>query len=156
MPHKLGGEIRSGEKFSSERDRQSVIIQPAKSAGAISGNLDDTLSYLWSWRWPVAQGDVTAVDAGRIQRGRDTTYRLAIAYEFSLGADGPYTGESFWRPAFLARRRVQSKAREFHRRQPVTVRYRPDDPSVNRFGSHGMAQIAFVAEGPAEVRRQNE
>jgi hypothetical protein len=103
-----------------------------KIAFAMFGDLYDTLSYLWSWRWPVAQGDVTAVDVERIQRGRDTTYRLAIAYEFSLGADGPYTGESFWRPAFLARRRVQSKAREFHRRQPVTVRYRPDDPSVNR------------------------
>ena len=96
------------------------------------GDLYDALSYLWSWQWPVAQGEVTAIDVERIQRGRDTTFRLAIAYEFSLGTDGPYTGESFWRPAFFAKSRVQSTARKFHRRQPVTVRYRSDDPSVNR------------------------
>lgn len=95
-------------------------------------DLYDALSYLWSWRWPIAEGEITAIDVERIGRGRDTTFRLAIAYEFSVGTDGPYTGESFWRPAFLAQKRVQSAARRFHHHQRVTVRYRPDDPSVNR------------------------
>lgn len=95
-------------------------------------DLFDAFSYLWSWRWPVADGEVTAVDIERIGQGRNKTFRLAVAYEFSLGEDGPYTGESFWRPAFLAKRRVQNTARRFHRRQLVAIRYRADDPSINR------------------------
>ena len=95
-------------------------------------DLFDALSYLWSWRWPVADGEVTAIDIERIGEGRNKTFRLAVAYEFSLGADGPYTGESFWQPAFFAKRRVQNAARRFHRRQQVAVKYRPDDPSINR------------------------
>jgi Protein of unknown function (DUF3592) len=96
-------------------------------------DLFDAFSYLWSWRWPVADGQVTAVDIERIGEGRNKTFRLAVAYEFSLGEDGPYTGESFWRPAFLAKTRVQNTARRFHRRQQVAIRYRPDDPSINRW-----------------------
>ena len=95
-------------------------------------DLFDALSYLSSWRWPVADGEVTAVDIERIGAGRDKTFRLAVAYEFSIGADGPYTGESFWQPAFFAKKRVQTTARRFHRRQRVAVKYRPDDPSINR------------------------
>jgi hypothetical protein len=95
-------------------------------------DLLDGFSYLWSWRWPVVDGEVTAVDIERIGKGRNKTFRLAVAYEFSLGEDGPYTGESFWRPAFLAKRRVQNTARRFHRRQQVAIRYHPDDPSINR------------------------
>jgi len=45
------------------------------------GDLYDAMSLLWSWRWPVTEGEVTAV-------GGDTA-RLAVAYEFSVGDDGP-------------------------------------------------------------------
>ena len=95
-------------------------------------DLFDAVSYLWSWRWPAADGEVTAVDIERVGEGRNKTFRLAVAYEFSLGADGPYTGESFWQPAFFAKRRVQNTARKFHRHQQVAIRYRADDPSINR------------------------
>jgi hypothetical protein len=63
-------------------------------------DLYDALSFLGSWRWPTAKGQVTEVDVERLshQRGPDTL-RLSIAYKFSLGNDGPYTGESFWEPA---------------------------------------------------------
>ena len=124
------------ENRSLHGDLSPIIViderrEQSEDCASMFNDLYDALSYLWSWRWPIAQGEITAVDVERIRRGNDTTYRLAIAYEFSLGADGPYTGESFWRPAFLAKRRVQSTARKFHRRQSVRVRYRPDDPSVN-------------------------
>ena len=97
------------------------------------GDLYDAVSFLFSWRWPRVDGEITAVDVERIRhtRGRDT-FRLAVAYEFSLGDDGPYTGESFWAPAFCMNRRVIAARRKRRVRQAVVVRYRRDDPSVNR------------------------
>ncbi len=60
-------------------------------------DLYDAISLLWSWRWPVAEGEVTAVDIERMRHDRNSdTARLAVAYEFSVGDDGPYTGECFW------------------------------------------------------------
>jgi allantoicase len=96
--------------------------------------LYDAVSRLWSCRWPLADGEVTEVILDRIRhRGNSPdTIRLAIAYEFSVGSDGPYTGESFWRPLFPSMKRVQDAKRKFHRHQRVIVRYRSDDPSVNR------------------------
>jgi len=95
-------------------------------------DLYDAISMLWSWRWPVASGQVTAVDIERIRESNGRyEARLAVAYEFSIGEDGPYTGECFWRPAFCSVRRVASARRKVRVRRPVSVRYRPDDPSVN-------------------------
>ncbi|MFB3815330.1 MAG: DUF3592 domain-containing protein [Terriglobales bacterium] len=96
-------------------------------------DLFDAVSCLWSWRWPEAVGQIPEVEVERIQhnQGGDTC-RLAVAYKFSLGADGPYTGESFWTPAFFVNRRVIAARYKFHIGQPVVVRYRPDDPSVNK------------------------
>ena len=54
--------------------------------------------------------------------------RLAVAYEFSIVNDGPYTGESFWAPALFPLRRVASARRKLRKRTPGRVRYRPDDP----------------------------
>ena len=91
-------------------------------------DLYDAISRLWSDKWPIADGEVSEV----ILDNNSDTIRLAIAYEFSVGSDGPYTGESFWRPLFPSMKRMQNAKRKFHRRQRVTVRYRSDDPSVNR------------------------
>jgi hypothetical protein len=68
--------------------------------------LYDALSFLFSWRWPEAVGEVTEVDVECIKhRVSDIeTWRLAVAYKFSLGIDGPYAGESFWAPAFFGKR----------------------------------------------------
>jgi len=95
-------------------------------------DLYDVISLMWSWRWPTSEGKITAVDVERIHHSRGgDTMRLAIAYEFSLGDDGPYTGESFWEPSFFAKKRVIAARRKLRTRQPVIVRYRTDDPSVN-------------------------
>lgn len=104
-------------------------------------DLYDSISLLWSWRWPVVDGKVTAVDIERIKhsRGGDTA-RLAVAYEFSVGDDGPYTGECFWVPAFCSIKRVAAARRKVHVRAPLTVRYRPDDPSVNTLDG-GVAKL---------------
>jgi len=61
-------------------------------------DLYDVISLAWSWRWPVANGVITAVDVERFRssNGRYSA-RLAVAYEFSVGDDGPYTGESIVR-----------------------------------------------------------
>ena len=93
-------------------------------------DLYDGLSLLWSRRWPVADGKITAVDVERFGDDRSIA-RLAVAYEFEVPTDGPYTGESFWRPVFFSVRRVAAARRKIHLRQPVRVRYRPGDPSVN-------------------------
>jgi hypothetical protein len=93
----------------------------------------DSISFLWSWRWPSTQGQVTSADIERIRRSRGVErIRLAIAYEFSVRDDGPYTGESFWEPLFFPRTRVAAAQHKFHLHRSVSVRYRADDPSVNR------------------------
>jgi hypothetical protein len=95
-------------------------------------DLFDGISFLWSWRWPTVKGEITEAITERIGTGRHEKYRLAIAYKFTLGNDGPYSGESFWSPAFLQKRRVIAARRKFRPRQRVTVHYRRDDPSINR------------------------
>jgi len=78
-------------------------------------------------------GEVTAVDMERIKDSeRGETFRLAVAYKFSIGNDGPYTGESFWQPAFFSKKRVLAARHNVRVHQQVMVRYRPDDPSVNK------------------------
>jgi hypothetical protein len=78
-------------------------------------------------------GEVTAVDVERIpgSEGRDT-FRLAVAYKFSVGNDGPYTGESFWQPLFFSKKRVLGARHNVHVHQQVLVHYRQDDPSVSK------------------------
>ncbi len=99
-------------------------------------DMRDLLSFLWSWHWPAATGQVTAVDVERIKHpGGNDTIRLAIAYKFSIGNDGPYTGEGFWRPSFSALRRITSAKHQLHVGRPLSVRYCPDDPSVNKLDS---------------------
>jgi len=93
-------------------------------------DLYDSISFLWSRRWPVAEGIVTEV-LGEHRGRNDDRARLAVSYEFWVGSDGPYTGESFWTPAYCEIRRVAAARKEVHRRQKVQVRYRPDDPSIN-------------------------
>ncbi len=96
-------------------------------------DLYDAVSFLWSWSWPVVDGRITEVLVERIRHNRNPdTFRLSVTYEFSIGADGPYTGESFWAPAFCRNRRVVAARHKIHARQRVVVRYRADDPSVNR------------------------
>jgi len=96
-------------------------------------DLYNALSLMFSPWWPTVEGEIAAVDVERIRHSRSgDTLRLAVAYKFSLGDDGPYTGESFWRPAFFVNKRVAAARHKLHVRQRVTIRYRSDDPSLNK------------------------
>jgi|SRR5450631_1294390 Protein of unknown function (DUF3592) len=96
-------------------------------------DLYDTISRLWSRRWPEAKGEVTAVAVERTGTSpRDRGHlRLAVAYKFSVNGDDAYTGEAFWSPAFRFSRAVLAARRKIRVGHAVLVRYRPDDPSVN-------------------------
>ncbi len=94
-------------------------------------DLYDALSMLWSWRWPIADGEVTEVYIMRCGREEERA-KLGVIYKFSIGEDGPYTGESLWEPPFLNHENVIAARRKIRTRQKVRVRYRPDDPSVDR------------------------
>jgi hypothetical protein len=95
-------------------------------------DLYDAISFLWSNRWPSVKGEITAVEVERLTGRRKDRFRLAIAYKFFIGEDGPYTGVSFWDPP---RSRAEESAtaakNKFHVGQQMPVRYRADDPSVN-------------------------
>ena len=72
---------------------------------------------------------------------RNERYRLSITYKFSVGTDGPYTGEDFWNPYFSTKGRSHAAEHKFHVGQPITVRYRSDDPSENRLDRSTWRQI---------------
>ena len=55
---------------------------------------------------------------------------LVVEYKFSLGSDGPYTGESVSPPTTALDVKIINERMRVG--QPVTVRYRKDDPSVNK------------------------
>ena len=88
-------------------------------------DLYNYVSLLFSWRWPKAEGTITSA---QIQRVREL--RVVIEYKFNLGADGPYTGESSQRFLSMELDCVDITER-FRPGAPVTIRYRPDDPSVS-------------------------
>ena len=65
------------------------------------------LSFGWSWKWPSVQGTITEVLIERLHpTSGNERCRLSVTYEFSVGADGPYTGEDFWNPYFFSKRRT--------------------------------------------------
>ena len=89
-------------------------------------NFYDYVSLLFYWLWPKAEGVVTTLD---VRREQET--RLVVRYKFSVGSDGPYTGESSW-PLLAGGGQVMNLGDALREGQPVTVRYRKDDPSVNK------------------------
>jgi uncharacterized protein DUF3592 len=93
--------------------------------------LYDRMSLLFSWGWPTATGEITAVDVERVGDQQHHRFRLAVAYKFWVAGDGPYTGESFWDPKICSYKRVLAARHKVRVRRRVLVRYRPDDPSVN-------------------------
>jgi uncharacterized protein DUF3592 len=90
----------------------------------VFADLYDWMSKSFAWRWPAADGEITAVRFLSPDEG------LIVEYKFSLSNDGPYTGESRWSPWF-----GHTDVMDIHKTlpigSPVTVRYGPDDPSVN-------------------------
>jgi hypothetical protein len=106
------------------------VVTDGGETAAMFDVIFDQLSYLGSWRWPVAEGEITDV---LLDRDEDD-WRVSITYKFSVGEDGPYTGESFWKPTFSwnAAKQLRSARRILRTGRAVQVRYREDDPSVNR------------------------
>jgi hypothetical protein len=86
----------------------------------------------------IADGRITAIDAIRV--GKDSA-QLSIAYEFSIDNDGPYSGECLWIPRISSKQRVAATLRKIHVRQHARIRYRPDDPSVNRLDGGARALL---------------
>ncbi len=86
-------------------------------------------------------GKVTAVCIERIRDNRRDHYQLAVAFKFSIGGDGPYTGESFWKPGYLEKRRVIAARKKVRLGQPVPVCYRSDDGSVNMIDRRAWKKI---------------
>jgi hypothetical protein len=97
------------------------------------GDLYDYLSLKLSWGWPRAEGVITAVDFRPTPLNIEGTaqLQLAVMYEFWLGNDGPYTGESTW-PTLLPEGNTISVDKKLRVGQAVAIRYRRDDPSVNK------------------------
>ena len=91
-------------------------------------NLYDALSIFFSRWWHMARGKITAVDVEEVRSDEDSYSRLAVAYKSSVGEDGPYTGESFWRPSLSLdeENRLASAKRQLDDRRAVVVRYSPD------------------------------
>jgi hypothetical protein len=85
-------------------------------------DLYDSISLWFYWRWPKIDGEITAV---RILGGSG---RLLLEYRFLL-EDGSYIGEA-GRPWSASMAAVNVSER-FPIGQPVAVRYRRDNPSVN-------------------------
>ena len=107
-------------------------------------DLFDEVSKLWSWRWPIVQGKVVTVEIERLHR--QTNYekaRLSVVYTFNVGDDGPYGGEGFWTPLFTltATKRLRRARRNLRPGHPVPVRYRPDDPSINKLDRRAWRNI---------------
>ena len=94
--------------------------------------LMDEVSKLFSWQWPIAQGEITVAEIERIHDNE--ALRLSVTYKFSIGDDGPYSGEAYWQPKFSIHlvEKMRTAKKQMFVGRPVEVRYRPSDPSVNR------------------------
>ena len=93
-------------------------------------NLYDSLSMIFSHWWPKTRGEITEIEVEVRGSRTGETVRLAVAYKFYLGSDGPYTGESFL--PLSTTDKVAAAKDKLRPQQAVMVRYRSDDPSVNR------------------------
>ncbi len=87
-------------------------------------DLRDYFSLLFYWRWPMVEGEITAV------RFLGGTRHWCLDYRFSLG-DRSYIGEASC-PAWLAGTGAVNLNETFRIGQAVSVRYRRGNPSVNK------------------------
>jgi hypothetical protein len=93
----------------------------------VFGDLYDKLSMIFSWRWPTAEGVITAVRVDPCRQG----LQVVLDYEFALDDGQPYTGESS-APSWVRGSKLINVHETFRVGNAVTVRYRTSDPSVNR------------------------
>jgi hypothetical protein len=99
----------------------------------VFNDLYDAISMLGNCRWPIADGEITPALFERIPSNLERdTMGLVVAYKFSVGNDGPVSGETCWEPLFPKVKRLQEARAKFLVGQHIRVRYRAGDPSVNR------------------------
>ena len=79
--------------------------------------------------WPIAQGQITGWN--RIQRDKENF--VIVSYKFSVGDDGPYTGQESWQPSmkFRGQDLADNAERLLFDGRSIDVRYKPSDPSEN-------------------------
>ncbi len=87
-------------------------------------DLYDYISLLLYWLWPSVEGQITAV---RILGGSG---RFLVEYKFSLEMD--LTSVKPVALLGLSARQLSTFNETFPIGQSMTVRYRPDNPSVNK------------------------
>ena len=107
-------------------------------------DLYDSIRMLFSWRWPTAPAEITGVSIERLHRGEENEeLRLCVWYKFYVGDDGPYSGESFWKPIFTFGivKRMRAAVSTMKRKHTVPVRYRADDPSQNKLDSEAWRDL---------------
>ncbi len=91
----------------------------------------NSFSKLFSSRWPAAAGEVTSVTVDSVF-GNSRQAQLVVTYEFFVAGE-PYTGEASsgmfngMRVATIASALNGIRKGDF-----IAVRYRPDDPTVNK------------------------
>jgi hypothetical protein len=90
-------------------------------------DLRDAAVLLFSRNWPIAEGSITRVYVDPYERG----FYLRVAYEFSIGTDGPYTGESSC-PTWFGGTDVMDINESFKIGSVVPIRYKATNPSVNK------------------------
>ena len=90
-------------------------------------DLYDSSSLLFSRSWPEAEGVITA---GGVRAADRDGYYLVVEYKFSVGDDGPYTGESKCPLAYVGDATQLNE--KVHVGEPITIRYRRDNLSVNK------------------------
>lgn len=102
-------------------------------------DLYDAFTRLFSFSWPTANGEVFDVEIESLPDGEGgEKLRLCVIYNFYVGDDGPYTGESFWHIPGMGRgamKRLETAKQAMELKHTVPVRYRRDDPSQNRLDS---------------------
>jgi Protein of unknown function (DUF3592) len=84
-------------------------------------------SMMLSWGWPVAEGVITAVRVDPCRSG----LQVVLDYEFSVNGQGPYT-EASSAPSWFGATEVMDIQKTFRIGRALAIRYRRDDPSVNR------------------------
>ncbi len=95
-------------------------------------DLYDSIRMWFSWSWPTAQAEITEVEVEYFPADQEKQPRLCVCYKFYVGDDGPYCGESFWRPTFSLLKDIEEAKHVMETKRTAPVRYRQDDPSQNR------------------------
>ncbi len=98
-----------------------------------------------SGSWPIAPGDITAVD---IEEDSDGVKSVVVAVRYQVQGATFRLRETLPLGGLATAARVQQALRSVHIGDPVTVRYRPDRPQVARLRP-GVRAEAFVCLGSA-------